>query len=153
MIKKFPEDLYIRIHAVAVAGGLKTKTLIPVLLHLTRKALQPPAVDDPVYKRKHNGENRVMKPLIKLLNPACMHGLAVGTSVALDPQAMSETLKVSENISMSPKATRMTFRIRTDFLPGPGIVLTFLNQSLYIYFKMEYQWIAFLGWSVGTCLL
>ncbi len=54
-MEKFPQNLYIRIHAVAVATGLKTKALIPVLLHLTRQTLQPPAIDDPVYKRKHNG--------------------------------------------------------------------------------------------------
>ena len=153
LIEKFSKNLYIRIHAVAVAGGLKTKSLKPVLLHLAGKALQPPAVDDPVEKRKQNGRNRVMKTSIKLLNPACMHSLAVGTAIALHPQTISETLKVSENISMSPKTTRMTFRIRADFLPGPGIVFTLLNQSLYIYFKMEYQWIAFLGWLVGTYLL
>ena len=139
LIEKFSKNRYIRIHAVAVAGGLKTKSLKPVLLHLTRKALQPPALNNLIENREKNRQNRIMEAFIKLLNPACMHGLTVGTSVALHPQAMNETLKVSENISMPPKTTRMTFRIRTYFLPRPRIVFTFLKQPLYIYLKREYQ--------------
>jgi len=150
-MEKFPDDLYIRIHAVAVAGGLKTKSLIPILLHLTRKALQPPAVNNLIQNRDKNRQNRIMEPPVKLQGPQGMNSPTVRTSVSLDPDGFKQAFKISLHIPMAPKSP--SFTSRTLLGPGPTKIFAFLNQPLYIYLKREYQCSAFCGWSVGTCLL
>ena len=146
MIEKFSKDLYIRIHAVAVEAGLKTKSLKPVLLHLARQTLQPPALNYLIHNREKNCQNRIMKAFIKTLRPQGMNSPAVGASITFNPDALRQPLKVSLNIAMPPKPPALTSRALLR--PRPAICLAFLNQPLYIYRKMKYQCIAFLGWSV-----
>ena len=150
-MEKFPKNLYIRILTVGVLGGLKTKALIPILLHLTRKALQPPALNNLIENREKNRQNRIMEAFIEPLRPRSMHSPAVGTSVSFYPDSFNPAFKISLHIPMPPKPTSITSR--TLLRSRPTKIFAFLNQPLYIYVKREYQCNAFCGWSVGTCLL
>lgn len=120
----------------------------PVLLHLTGKTLQVPAVDDPVEKRKQNRQDRIIEPLVEPLRPQGMNSSTVGTSIAFYPDSFNPAFKISPHIPMPPKTTPLTSW--APLRPRPTIILALLNQPLYIYRKMEYQCFAFCGWSVGS---
>jgi len=137
LIEKFSANPYIRILTIGIPGGLKTKALIPVLLHLARKTLQPPAVDDPVENRKQYRPDRIMEPFIELLRPQDMNSPAVGTSVAFYPDSFRPAFKISLHIAVTPETTSLTSWALLR--PWPAKIFAFLNQPLYIYIKMEYQ--------------
>ena len=108
MAEKLFKNLNIRSLTIGVPGGLKTKAFIPVLLHLARKTLQPPAVDDPVENRKQYRTDRIMEPFIELLRPQGMNSPAVGTSVAFYPDSFRPAFKISLHIAVTPETTSLT---------------------------------------------
>jgi hypothetical protein len=136
-IEKFSKDLYIRIHAVAVPAGLETKPFVPVLLHLARQTLQPPALNNLIENREKNRQNRIMKAFIKPLRPQRVDGRTVGTSIAFHPDTLRQSLKVSLRITVTPKPASLTSW--TPLRLWPTETFPFLDQPLYIYRKMKYQ--------------
>lgn len=147
--QKPPQSQTIRELDVLKPGSLLAKTPPPVLLNLTGKTSHPLTLSYPVSKRTQNGKTRIMKTSIKPLKPRGMDRPAVRTPVALHLKTLSQSLKISLDISMTPQP--LTLTAGTAKRLRPGIIFLFFNQPLYIYFKMEYQGTVLWGWPVGAC--
>ena len=130
MAEKLFNNLNIRSLTIGAPTGLKTKSLIPVLLHLVRKTLQPPAFNKLIQKREKNRQTRIMEPPVILLWPQSMNSPAIRTSVAFYPNSLNKTLKISAHIPVSPEPTPLTSRALRR--PRPTKIFAFLNQPLYI---------------------
>jgi len=125
LAEKLFKNLNIRSLTIGVPGGLKTKAFIPVLLHLARKTLQPPALNNLIQNREKNRQNRIMEPPVKLQGPQGMNSSAVGTSVAFYPDSFKPAFKISLHIPMPPKPPTLT--LWALLRPWPWIFLAFLN--------------------------
>jgi hypothetical protein len=135
--QKLSQGLHTRMLTIAAARRLKTKPPPPVLLRLPADTPEPTAVNDPIQKRQQNGNGRIVETPVKLLWPARMNRLAVGTAEPLHPQSKSEPLKIPPHIPVAPKPS--AFTLRTPLRPRPRIILPLPNKPLYIDSKMEYQ--------------
>jgi len=123
--QKLPESNSIRLFNVLKPRSLSSQSSPPVLLHLAGKALQVPAVDDPVEKRKHYRPDRIIESFVETLRPQGMKSSAAGTSIALDPDSFRPAFKISPNIAVTPETMSLTswapLRVR------PTKTIAFLN--------------------------